>query len=76
MERSNLIDAELNTLFIRTLSELKRQSRGTQNFNKDRENTKMEIENIKKNQSEMKNSITKIKNTLQGINSGGDEAQD
>ena len=62
MQISNVTDIEFKTLVILMLSFL------CEKFNK-------EIGNIKQNQSEMKDKLTKMKNTLQGINSGLDDAE-
>ena len=64
METSKPLDAELQTLVIKMLSEL------SENFN----SIKKSMETIKKNQSEMKDTLIKI-NILQGINSIVDEAE-
>ena len=66
MDTSNLLDAELKTLVIRMLSELRgRVDELRENFNI----TKEDMGTIKKDQSEMEDTLTEMKNNLQGISS-------
>ena len=68
METSNLPDAELKTLVIRLLKELRgRIDELSENFNKEIK-TKMEMKNTTGSQSEMKNTISKMKNILERTN--------
>ena len=56
MESSNLIDAEIKTLVIKMLNEIKGSvGELSENLNKEEKNIKMETEIIKGNQLEMKN---------------------
>ena len=66
MKTTNLSDAELKTLVIRLLSELRgRVDELRENFNI----TKEDMGTIKKDQSEMEDTLTEMKNNLQGISS-------
>ena len=71
MEASNIQDAELETLIIRMLKELRgRVDELGEDLNKEMENINVEMQNEKRSRSDVKNAVSEMRSTFEGIHRG------